>query len=137
MADQPPQSTSLWARIRGFVARLFRRAPPEPGRFESGSKFAWRGWVGVAPWMWPSRDYLIYVRTGLSDWKKHSDAKVKFKEGELALDLTLPAGDFVAEWLDTKTTSTIARVPFTHAGGTRPFAVPAFEEDIALTVRRK
>ena len=52
------------------MARLFRRAPPEPGRFESGSKFSWHGWVSVAPWVWPSRDYLVYVPRRHSRWQR-------------------------------------------------------------------
>lgn len=62
--------TSLWSRAREFVARLLRRAPPEPGRFETGSKFAWQGWVPVAPWVWPSRDYLVYVPRGHARWRR-------------------------------------------------------------------
>lgn len=68
--SEPPEPASLWKRIRGFFVRLFHRPPPQPGRFESGSKFAWRGWIGVAPWMWPSRDYLIYVPRGYTRWKR-------------------------------------------------------------------
>jgi poly(hydroxyalkanoate) depolymerase family esterase len=67
MSDpQPPGAAkpTLWSRARAFIARLFRRAPPAPGRFEPGSKFAWRGWVSVAPWVWPSREYLVYVPRG-------------------------------------------------------------------------
>ncbi|MDQ2964165.1 MAG: PHB depolymerase family esterase [Pseudomonadota bacterium] len=72
MSDHPPEShaTSLWSRARGFLARLFRRAPPEPGRFETGSKFALQGWVPVAPWVWPSRDYLVYVPRGHAHWHR-------------------------------------------------------------------
>ena len=50
--------------------QLFRRKPPEPGRFEHGSKFALRGWVSIAPWVWPSRDYLVYVPRGYTPWKR-------------------------------------------------------------------
>jgi poly(hydroxyalkanoate) depolymerase family esterase len=64
MADPPAQTPSLWTRLRGFLARLFRRGPPPPGRFERGSKFSWRGWIGTAPWAWPARDYLVYVPRG-------------------------------------------------------------------------
>jgi poly(hydroxyalkanoate) depolymerase family esterase len=70
MADPSPPAASFWTRVRGFFSRLFRRAAPEPGRFESGSKFSWRGWIGVAPWMWPSRDYLLYVPRGYTRWKR-------------------------------------------------------------------
>jgi len=60
----------LWSRVRDFFARLFRRAPARPGRFEPGSKFSWHGWVGVAPWVWPSRDYTVYVPAGYARWRR-------------------------------------------------------------------
>lgn len=59
----------LWARTKAFFGRLLRRKPPEPGRFEAGSKFAWRGFLAAAPWIWPSRDYLVYVPRGHSRWE--------------------------------------------------------------------
>jgi len=69
----PPASgprPSLLARIRDLFSRLFRRGPPEPGRFEHGSKLALAGWVGIAPWVWPSRDYLVYVPRGYTRWRR-------------------------------------------------------------------
>jgi poly(hydroxyalkanoate) depolymerase family esterase len=67
MPDEP-QPKPLWSRVRNFLARLFGRRAPTPGRFEAGSKFSWHGWVGVAPWVWPSRDYLVYTPRGHSRW---------------------------------------------------------------------
>lgn len=61
--------TGFWVRAGRFLGRLFRRAP-EPGRFESGSKFSIHGVVGTAPFVWPSRDYLVYVPRGRSRWKR-------------------------------------------------------------------
>ena len=69
-SEQPLPPPSLWSRARDFFARLFRRRAPEPGRFEPGSKFSWHGWVGVAPWVWPSRDYLVYVPRGHTRWRR-------------------------------------------------------------------
>ncbi|HXX85798.1 MAG TPA: PHB depolymerase family esterase [Casimicrobiaceae bacterium] len=63
-------NASLWSRVRDFAARLFRRKLPHPGRFVAGSKFSWRGWIGFAPWAWPSRDYLVYVPAGHTRWKR-------------------------------------------------------------------
>ncbi len=63
-------SDSLWPRIRGFFQRLFGRAPPKPGRFDSGSKFSWHGRLATNPWAWPARDYLVYVPRGYSRWKR-------------------------------------------------------------------
>lgn len=53
----------LLAAIRGFFARLFRRAPA-PGRFESGTAGALQGWVGTAPLVLPRRDFLVYLPRG-------------------------------------------------------------------------
>ena len=60
---------NLWSRTKALVAGLFRREPA-PGRFESGSKFSLHGIVGTAPLVWPSRDYLVYVPSGYSAWRR-------------------------------------------------------------------
>ena len=60
----------LWSAAREWAARLFRRKPAEPGRFVAGSKFSWRGWLGITPWIWPSRDYLVYVPRAYGGWKR-------------------------------------------------------------------
>src|SRR5260221_14163359 len=60
---------NLWARTKALVSGLFRREPA-PGRFESGSKFSLYGFVGTAPLVWPSRDYLVYVPKGRSSWRR-------------------------------------------------------------------
>ncbi|HZQ62566.1 MAG TPA: PHB depolymerase family esterase [Casimicrobiaceae bacterium] len=65
----PSRLALLWTRLRERLARIFRRAPPRPGRFEQGSKFSWRGLLLVAPWIWPRRDYLIYVPAGDTRWR--------------------------------------------------------------------
>jgi poly(hydroxyalkanoate) depolymerase family esterase len=59
----------LWTRTKAWFARHFRREP-QPGRFEPGSKFSFHGIVGIAPFVWPSRDYLVYVPQGRSAWKR-------------------------------------------------------------------
>jgi poly(hydroxyalkanoate) depolymerase family esterase len=56
--------------VRALFGRLLRRAPPQPGRFETGSKSSWHGWVSVAPFVWPARDYLVYVPRGHSRWRR-------------------------------------------------------------------
>jgi poly(hydroxyalkanoate) depolymerase family esterase len=60
----------LRTRARELVARLLRRKPPEPGRFVSGSKFSWRGWLASSPWIWPTRNYLLYVPRGYGGWRR-------------------------------------------------------------------
>ena len=60
----------LRSRVRDLIARIFRREPPEPGRFVIGSNFSWRGWLASHPWIWPSRDYLLYVPRGYGGWRR-------------------------------------------------------------------
>lgn len=60
---------NLWSRLKGFVAKLFRREP-HPGRFESESASALRGWLAGAPWILPRREYLVYVPRGHSRWRR-------------------------------------------------------------------
>jgi len=60
----------LWSRTKAFFSRLFRRKPPEPGRFESDARSALRGWLSTAPWIWPSRDYTVYVPQGHPRWRR-------------------------------------------------------------------
>ncbi|MEO8738972.1 MAG: PHB depolymerase family esterase [Casimicrobiaceae bacterium] len=60
----------LWTRVRDYFERLFPPKPAQPGRFVTGSKLSWRGWLGASLWVWPSRDYLLYVPSGYSRWKR-------------------------------------------------------------------
>lgn len=60
------------AATKAFLARLFRGAPPEPGRFIDGAKGSMRGFLLVAPWIWPRRDYLLYVPRGHTLWRRHT-----------------------------------------------------------------
>lgn len=60
---------ALIDRVRAWFGRLFRRAPA-PGRFEHGSKGAWQGWLASAPLVLPRRDYLVYLPSGHSRWRR-------------------------------------------------------------------
>lgn len=60
---------NLWSRAKAFVSRLFRRKPPEPGRFESDARTSLRGMLATAPWIWPARDYTVYVPQGHARWR--------------------------------------------------------------------
>ena len=59
----------LWLRVESLFARLFAREP-EPGRFESGSKWSLRGFIATAPFIAPSREYLVYIPKGRSMWRR-------------------------------------------------------------------
>lgn len=60
----------MLGKIGEFFRRLFRRAPPQPGHFVSGRKFSWHGRLDMAPWLWPARDYLVYVPRGYGGWRR-------------------------------------------------------------------
>jgi poly(hydroxyalkanoate) depolymerase family esterase len=59
----------LWQRTKSWIARLFRREVA-PGRFESDAKFSWHGWLAGMPFVWPRREYLVYIPRGWSRWKR-------------------------------------------------------------------
>jgi poly(hydroxyalkanoate) depolymerase family esterase len=59
----------LWLRTQSLFGRLFEHVP-EPGRFESGSKWSLRGFLAVAPFILPSREYLVYIPKGHSLWRR-------------------------------------------------------------------
>ena len=61
---------NLWSRIKAFFARRFRRAPPEPGRFESDTTSVFRGLLASSPWILPRREYLVYVPQGHERWRR-------------------------------------------------------------------
>jgi hypothetical protein len=83
----------------------------------------------------PGQDYLVYLRTGLGDWKK-SQKEVNFQQHELSVRLVLPPGEYVAVWLDTKTGAAVERVSLRVNGEVHSLAAPAFSNDIALRIRK-
>ena len=68
----------------------------------------------------PGRAYAIYVNGGT--------------RAELVLDL--PAGDYKAEWINTKSGNVDRTEAFSHTGGRRTLSSPAYAEDIALRLKR-
>ena len=57
-------------------------------------------------------------------------------DGQTVLRLDLPKGDWREEWIDTKTGAVAKTLAFSHAGGRREVASPAYERDIALRLTR-
>lgn len=55
---------------------------------------------------------------------------------QATLSLDLPAGSYLAEWVDTRTGEVVLAESFRHAGGPWILASPAYAEDIALRVLR-
>jgi len=77
--------------------------------------------------------YAVYVHVPIprkpKDIKKHIGKSV---EARLVLDL--PAGKYLADWLNTKTGEVEKREEFYHNGGERRLSSPKFTEDVALRV---
>jgi hypothetical protein len=85
----------------------------------------------------PGKEYLVYLRTALGDKRADAAHKQAFGDNELALAVTLPTGAFHAEWIDTKTGKSIRVEKFiAEAGTAKSLSGPAFEQDIALVIRK-
>jgi dienelactone hydrolase len=69
----------------------------------------------------PGKAYAIYINGGT--------------QAQLVLDL--PAGDYEAEWVKTKTGGVETAQLFNHAGGNRTLASPQYSEDVALRLMRR
>jgi hypothetical protein len=67
------------------------------------------------------RAYAVYVNGG----------------GLKRLELELPAGSYAAEWVNTKTGRVDKAETFSHDGGMKALAAPAYREDVALRAVRK
>lgn len=60
----------LGARFHAWFARLFGIEPPANGYFVKDHKASLRGWLHSTPWVWPKREYLLYVPRGYGRWKR-------------------------------------------------------------------
>ena len=68
----------------------------------------------------PGKAYAVYVNGG--------------QQAQFAIKL--PAGNFAAEWLDTKNGKVDRSETFRHEGGTKTLSSPDYAEDIALRLSR-
>jgi hypothetical protein len=75
--------------------------------------------------------YAVYIRT-----PEKGPAADPAAERHVELKLDLPAGSYIAEWLNLLTGRFNDFEPFKHPGGPRPFSSPAFRDEIALSVKR-
>jgi hypothetical protein len=78
----------------------------------------------------PGRAYAIYLR-------RAGSAGSAAPRGETVLEVELPAGRWHSEWLDTKKGRALEPEGFEHTGGPRRLRAPAYEDDIALRIRRR
>jgi hypothetical protein len=57
--------------------------------------------------------------------------------GPVSLGLRLPVGRYEVRWVSTMTGADTLRAIVDHKGGVMTLASPAFEEDIAVGIRRR
>jgi hypothetical protein len=84
----------------------------------------------------PGQEYALYVRTAVRKEEGTGGQPVVFANNEITLELMLPAGSFVAEWVDTQSGKATRTESFSHSAGICTLAVPAFTDDIALALRK-
>lgn len=81
------------------------------------------------------REFIVYFRTPAAKGE-HGDCRhEKFADKEVTFELSLPAGSFNFEWLDTTGCSITKQERVTHSGGAVKCAAPAFEDDLGLHVK--
>jgi len=90
----------MFRKLLAFLARLFRRGPPAPGRFVSGSMFSWHGRLAAAPLLHPAREYLLYLPRGYHRWIRRP--LVIFLHGCKQTPEELAAGTRICERADAK-----------------------------------
>jgi hypothetical protein len=136
-ASQPGGGSAELRKQLGFLARTINRfnfvhmAPDN-----SIVKASLPAGASVRALVNPGQEYLLYARTALGDRKKNPDMKTNFEVGELVLQVSLPAGEFAAEWLSPGERRVIHQETFKQDAGGRAFFAPAFTEDIALAIRK-
>jgi poly(hydroxyalkanoate) depolymerase family esterase len=64
-----PERAGVWSRFTSALARLFRREPA-PGRWKSGKKTSLRGFLALLPFVWPRREYVLYLPRGFTRWRR-------------------------------------------------------------------
>lgn len=73
--------------------------------------------------------YAIYLRS--------AKGQSIFTAADIKLGVELPAGSYIAKWINTKTGQVAKRASLRHPGGTCVLTAPAFKDDIALGLTRE
>lgn len=69
-------------------------------------------------------------------WGDSPSLFARQKPSETILAVELPAGQYAAEWVDTKTGAIVKHEEFKHDGGIRKLTAPDYKDDVALRVKR-
>jgi hypothetical protein len=82
----------------------------------------------------PGRQYAVYLHHGRTLAGHKPNYVVGNRRSYTQLELRLPAGQYKASWLNPRNGKTEREETFTHTGGTRVLASPAYQEDLALKI---
>jgi hypothetical protein len=117
--------------LRDFMDSVeFVRMAPLPETIRSGVPAGASAWVLGAS----GHAYAVYLHHGGPRKGEKPQYAVDATARTTELGLDLPAGNYRAEWIDTKTGRIAKQERFSHAGGTRVLGSPEYIEDIALRV---
>jgi hypothetical protein len=82
-----------------------------------------------------TKAYAIYLHTPIPN-KPQNAGQFEKQQIETTLTLELPAGQYTAQWINTKSGQVAKSEPINHSGGPRDLTSPTFTADVALRVIR-
>lgn len=82
----------------------------------------------------PGKQYALYIHHSREKRGSYTAAPGEYHE---SLTLSLPAGQYEAQWVKPSTGAVAGRERFTHTGGNRSLSAPLYTVDIALAIRAK
>jgi hypothetical protein len=81
----------------------------------------------------PGLAYAVYLHVPIPERAKKIEEHLRERvEADLVLDL--PAGQYRAQWVDTKTGAVLGKDSFKHSGGEKSLRSPVFADDVALRI---
>ncbi|MBI4165681.1 MAG: hypothetical protein HY508_08115 [Acidobacteria bacterium] len=138
-AGQPgggsPALRRQFSILRTFMENLdFLRMAPAPSVIKEGLPTDSSAYVLADA----GKSYAIYVGHGRVVKEKDgwSRTEVDATHRQLSLTLDLPAGSYLATWVNTKTGGIDKKEQFTCRGGAQVLQSPKYSEDIALRISR-
>jgi hypothetical protein len=124
--------TQLGILKRFFESVDFVAMSPQPGAIAAPPGDAAVRVLGES-----GRSYIVYLHRG----RIEPEAKPKYQVDPAMkvsrFSLSLPAGNYSVEWLDTKNRRREHRYTLVHGGGPREFTSPEYSEDLAALISRR
>ena len=108
----------------------FARMKPDCSTVRSVS-----GGVSARALVEDGKAYAIYLHAPLPEHPKKTAERPRDRV-RTALVVTLPAGPYLAEWINTTNGLVVGREQFKHRGGDKSLRSPEFTDDLALRIVR-